>query len=106
MMDKKGQMSLEGLVAISAFLAFLLVFVVSFANLHARANSLGESLSARSCANDIAELAGYYSLDAAHSGFPLELKNVIDVNGEVHCRRGAYNSTSKALVVRDEKEPI
>ena len=102
----KGQLSLEALITFSAFLAFLLVLLYSFFGLSTRAEDFGEELAAHSCAFETAELAGYYFLDGIGSYFPLELKNAVGVEGDVRCKRGEHNESSKTLVVEDGREPV
>jgi hypothetical protein len=102
----KGQISLEALVAVSAFLAFILVLLYSFIGLQGKADDFSERMAARSCAAETAELAGYYSLDGKGSDFLLLVKEAIGIDGEVHCRRGRYNESAKALAGGSNKEPI
>jgi len=102
----RGQLGLEALISFSAFLAFLLVLFYAFMNLHATAGRLSDELAARYCASGTAELDGYYGLDGLHSHFPLDIRDAVEIGGEVHCTRGNFTAVSKVLVTESEKEPI
>ena len=102
----KGQLGLEALISFFAFLAFLLVLFYAFMNLHAAAGRLSDELAARYCAFGTAELDGYYGLDGLHSHFPLDIRETVEVGGEIHCTRGNATHSSKVLVTESGKEPI
>ena len=102
----RGQLTLEALVALSAFIALLLALVHLFIAVHSSAEEFGERAAARSCAVQTAELAGYYALDGRGSFFPLEIGDSFRAGGEIYCVRGKFNSSSETLVVEDGMEPV